>query len=411
MKAPSGHPLPIPRSWLFSLAALLILPWAVVLYLYVRAGQTPVAEPEAAAQTSAGAPGRWGRLSITPILISPPAEYVSTDTWPADPPAWTFPQSSIDEVVAFLDASGLPAAEVARLRATAVTDPRIPAIVLKPPIDLVAGLSPDVRARIYLKLGQSSLNFAQAQAFRFESATLDGWLKDAAIQPETRRLAEPFFYRGGGLLYFADLGLLKPQIANSEEYRRLTKTLYRQPTMLVELSLAPGDDVAAIAQYWGKGGRRTDVRPLLDSIADSGARTDIVHLLPAFARDHLYRYPRVTTADFDRPTLANCLWSSLNFFSSVPDDRLLEPNVAISRLKTEFYVVETDFELGDIVAFVDEQDNLFHVAVYLADGFLFSKNGLSVMAPWTITTIDSVKAYYATRSPHPRVIVHRRNES
>lgn len=36
--------------------------------------------------------------------------------------------------------------------------------------------------------------------------------------------------------------------------------------------------------------------------------------LPALARNHLYRYPKLTAADLDKPLLANCLWSALNFF-------------------------------------------------------------------------------------------------
>ncbi len=409
MSAAPGKPVAVPRPWLIAVTILLVLPWLVVGYVYQR-GPAPVSERVAPLAQQTTASGPWGNLILTPIVISPPIEYVSTDLWPAATLTWTFPGSTIDEVENFLNVSGLTPADVARLKAASTPDPRIHGIVITPPMDLVERLTPEVRGRIYLQLGRSGLNFEQAQAFRFETGSLDDWLKGAPIQAATRQLVEPYFYREGNFLYFADLGLLEPKIADREEFRRLTKALFRQPSVLVDLSLGPGGDVATIAQYWGKGGRRTDIRPLLDSIAGTSAHTDIAHLLPAFARDHLYRYPRVSTADFDKPILANCLWSSLNFFNAVPDDSMLDVNKAIDRLKTQYYVVEADFELGDIVAFVDEKDNLFHVAVYLADGLLFSKNGMSVMAPWTITSIDSVKAFYSTRSQHPRVIVHRRND-
>ena len=407
MSTPAARFVNVPRVWLVAVTVLLILPWLIVGYLYQRGAAPPPPDPVQTAAVTSVRTGSWGELTLTPIVISPPIEYVSTDLWPSEPPTWTFPGLSIDEVEAFLGASGLAAADVARLKAAARRDERIPAIVVTPPIELVERLTPDVRGRIYLQLGRSALNFEQAQAFRFEGASVDLWLRGAAIQPATRQLAEPYFYRDGSFLYFADLGLLRSKIADREEYRRLTKALYRQPTMLMEIGLSPDADVLAVARYWGKGGRRTDIRPLLDSLAGTGAHIDTEHLLPSFARDHLYRYPRLTAADFDKPVLANCLWSALNFFHTTPDDSLFDLNTAIDRLKTQYFVVEADFELGDVVAFLDERDNLFHAAVYLADGLLFSKNGMSVMAPWTITSIDSVKGFYAMRSQNPRLIVHR----
>ena len=54
--------------------------------------------------------------------------------------------------------------------------------------------------------------------------------------------------------------------------------------------------------------------------------------------------------------------------------------------------------------------NLFHVAVYLADDLVFTKNGTSPVAPWAIMPIDRLKAFYASRSPNLRLIYHRRND-
>jgi hypothetical protein len=46
--------------------------------------------------------------------------------------------------------------------------------------------------------------------------------------------------------------------------------------------------------------------------------------------------------------------------------------------------------------------------VYIADDLLFSKNGISAMAPWTLISLDDIKGYYRWRSENPRLIVHRR---
>jgi len=219
-------------------------------------------------------------------------------------------------------------------------------------------------------------------------------------------------YSDGEFLLFADPEAIRSQVRDTEELRRLAKTLLRQPTVLVKLTINDESEIAGLAEYWGRGGRRTDLRPLLESVADTvlDRSIDIVHLLPTLVRNHLYRYPRLTAADLDKPLIANCLWTALNFFSPRPDDRFLDVNVALNTLKRDYYIVESGFQLGDIVAFLDNNGNLFHVAVYLADDLVFTKNGTSPMAPWVITTTHQVKGYYRSRSSNPRLLYHRRND-
>ena len=53
--------------------------------------------------------------------------------------------------------------------------------------------------------------------------------------------------------------------------------------------------------------------------------------------------------------------------------------------------------------------DLFHVAVYLADGLTFTKNGTSPVAPWTIMSVDQLKQFYRRRAENPRTIYHRLN--
>jgi hypothetical protein len=101
----------------------------------------------------------------------------------------------------------------------------------------------------------------------------------------------------------------------------------------------------------------------------------------------------------------------LNFFNETPDNRYLDVGFAVERLKQDYYVVENSFELGDIVAVLDEKGSIFHAAVYLADNLVFSKNGMSQVAPWVILPIDTVLDYYRTRSEKPRLIFHRRKGS
>jgi hypothetical protein len=90
-----------------------------------------------------------------------------------------------------------------------------------------------------------------------------------------------------------------------------------------------------------------------------------------------------------------------------------DPRLAPARIRrrglgrAENFIVESGFQLGDIVAFLDEDGDLFHAAVYLADDLVFSKNGTSPVAPWVIMPIDRLTDFYRSRSSSPRLIYHR----
>jgi hypothetical protein len=354
--------------------------------------------------------GKWGELTLVPIVLSPPMELVSTDLGEIQRPTWFFPDANGDKAFMMLRSAGVSAVDASRLRAAAIDEPRIKGVVLTPDPAWVRALAPDVRARLYAMLAECDLNLYQAQAFRYPGSSPDAWFGPSLISPETRRLIEPLIFRDGDYMMFSDLELVRAEIGSREELRRLSKALFRQPTVIARLEVGPKADLDALVDYWGRGGRDIKIRPLIESVAndDTNDHIDVIHLLPPFAQKHLYCYPTFSDADLNKPALVNCLWTSLNFFLPEPDDRFLESKVALKALQEEYFIIETDFKMGDIVAFLDEKGRLFHAAVYIADDIVFSKNGISSMAPWTLMSIDAVKDYYRWQSENPRIVVHRK---
>ncbi|MFO7695141.1 MAG: hypothetical protein R6V57_18810 [Vicinamibacterales bacterium] len=415
---PPGSPvLVVPKAWLVTLAVLIVMPWLIAGAAYWWPGSqstAPASEEKRTQPAEAAKPGPWGRLDVTTLVISPPLELVGNEWGRPDGAGkdWYFPETSSAAAEAFLASAGLSPGQLSVLMATARRDPGINGLVVTPGADLLRALPPEVRARLYVQLAGSALNVNQVHAFRFAGASAEDWLGRSLISPETRRIVEPLFYRRGGHLYFADTELVRQQIADPEELRRLAKTLLRQKTSRVRLAVPSMLDVPGLVEYWGRGGRRTDIRPLLESIsaAESDGTVDIVHLLPAFARDRLYRYPLLTALDLNRPALANCLWTALNFFSVVPDDRYLDVQAAIDHLQRDYYLVENGLELGDVIVLLDERGVIYHAVVHLADNLVFTKNGTSPMAPWVILPLDAVVDYYRLRSENPRLLHHRRKD-
>jgi|WetSurMetagenome_2_1015567.scaffolds.fasta_scaffold103618_1 hypothetical protein len=403
----------VPRPWLIVLVAVLAVTLLGVADIWFRAVSHASVDVGVATPVTTPHTGKWGELALVPIVISPPMELVFTDLGFMPRPTWFFPGANADIVAQMLQSAGVSAADTARLRTQARSEPRIAGIILAPDPSWVRALDRETRSRIYHLLAKSELNVDQAQAFRYPGYNPEAWLDPSLISPHTRQLVEPLIYRDGNYMLFSDIELVRAEIGSVDELRRLCKALFRQPTVIARLSVGSSASIDALVEYWGRGGRRTEIRPLLESIAGGGASRfiDVTHLLPPFAQDRLYSYPKLSAGDLDKPAVVNCLWTSLNFFLPNPDNRFLDTAVALKTLKENYFVVETDFELGDIVALLDEKGDIFHAAVYIADDLVFSKNGISAMAPWTLMSLDDVKSYYRGRSENPRLIVHRRKAS
>jgi hypothetical protein len=407
----------VPRWWLFALGALLIVPWTVVAALYLgstRGVAFAGAEPPPAAPAprgTVGRPGPWGRIETSPIVISPPLEYLPEDPAPPQRPVWRFPQTTVAQLGTFLEGAGFPRDQAASIVSAARVDPSIGGVVVMPDPNVVWALQPEARKRLYLALAGTPLNPRHEQSFRFYGPSIDAWLGLAHLPPAIVDLVRPLAFQHDGFVYVADIDLLRERMGDTPEFRRLTKALLRDATLVARLHLDDQTAVDAVAEYWGRGGRRTDVRPLLESVAlGPGATIDVTHLLPSFARDHLYRYPQITLADLEKPSLVNCFWTALNFFNQKPDDRFLQMPVVLETLKRDYHLVHDQFQLGDVVVFTDRGGNLYHAAVHIADGLVFGKNGNSSLAPWTLMPTERVRGYYPHRAEGGSVSYYRRND-
>ncbi len=406
----------VPRAWLGTLVVLAVVPWIVVAAVYFW--RAPESVPDAPAQVvqaaRAVATGPWGRITRTSIVISPPLELIADD-WGREADAgkyWFFPETGMPAAQGFLASTGLAPQLVSELLATARPEPQINGLVMLPSPRFLLGIAPDVREKLYTQLAGSALNVNAAHAFRYAGTSADDWLGRAPIAPATRRAVDPLIYRHGQHVYLADVDLVRTLVEDVDERRRLAKALLRQSTVRARLEVQDVSEVPGLVDYWGRGGRRLDIRPLIESVVGAGAdqSIDLIHLLPAVARENLYRYPRRTALDFERPALANCLWTALNFFEAEPDDRYLDVAVAVKQLREQYYLVQNGPEFGDIIVMVDERGNIFHAVNYLADDLVFTKNGVSPLAPWVILPLDTVIDYYRTRSEKPKLLYHRRKD-
>ncbi len=402
------------RRVLLLLAVVLLLPWAVVALLVTRsARQEDPARPArhaptgpvggaAGGKTSTNAAaatartGRWGVLNTTRILLEPPEEFILSDyTQPVARP-WVFRNFDRARLAALWQRAGLSATETAALDAATQEDPTGPSLLVRPPESVVLGLTPQARSTIYTVLAEFAENVMHQNPYRLRSSLADGWLDNAGVPEEVIALTRRLCYTRGVATCFSDDQLVLAATPDPGTRVRLVKALARKSGLVATLRVTAEDDIEQLIEYWGRGGRSKDLRPLLHSLArrPGGGSIDIVHLIPRFARQLIYTYPLPSYRAVD--AAHDCHWTSFNFFNDQADERFADIKEVGRELDSHYFPVPGEPKFGDLILFVKPGGIVVHSCVYIADDIVFTKNGPAFSVPWLLTSLEDVRVFYSS---------------
>lgn len=393
------------RRSLLLIGLTLFIPWLLVTLLFWNTG--PVRKTRATASPSIpqnadvteGKPGLWGQLNYIRIATEMPNEFAFVISSEIAPQRWFFKGQTREQAMAVLQAAGMSMDELASLSGTNRWEITPAGCWVHPDVNLVLGMNSEVRGKIYLQLTRHTENRAQRAAFPFRPERLKERLETSGLSNESIALFRKLLYKQGPFLLFADLEHVLPKLSNDEERRRFIKMVSRKSTLLVKLKIDMNTDIELLTAYWGAAGRAKDLRPLLESLAGikGGTFLDIVHLLPPFARERLYTYPVISA---NTPTsVQDCNWTTMNFFSTVPDDRYANMEYLAKKLQEDYYQIGTAERLGDLVFLILPSGESVHSAIFVADNILFTKNGVSVSQPWILMTLEDLLELYS--APYP----------
>lgn len=399
--------LHVPRYAVWLLAGLLLAPWLLVGAWIVVIPRGPAAEREhpaagvttqadatgAIGEVARGNPGPWGTLEYTRILLEPPEEFIPVAQPAAQPPAWVFKGYSEAMVDRVLDSAELSPQQRSFFARPEHREMQADRIILRPTAPVVLGLSSRSRATLYNTLAAFPENFAQYNPYRLRSSVAADWFEDSGLPHEAVQLTKSLLYSRGTATCFSDYDLVLPSLTPEQRVKYI-KTLARKSGLLLKLKVAAGQNIEPLVEYWGRGVRRKDLRPLLQSLARNprGGSIDVVHLLPRFARLLVYTYPFPSERPLD--AAHDCHWTSFNFGNETPDERLSDIEHVKQVLLDRYYPVLGPPMLGDIVMFVRQDGIVAHSCVYIADDIVFSKNGPAFSVPWLMTTLADVEAFY-----------------
>jgi hypothetical protein len=347
--------------------------------------------------------GPWGVLQTRRIPLMAPDYLLPDGAERLAEPRWFFQDFSAQELRKFFQSCPLEAKQKAVLLDTKSWMVYSNGCALAPPQSLILSLSPAARQKIYCTLAQSPSNYAQYRAFVFPT-NVPGF-HNGGLSDESIGLIEGLTYIDQGQLSFADLQTVK-NVMPAAEFERLLRALYHVPAYRLRLRVTQETDIQAVIRYWGRGGRERLIGPLIEGLQQvpGGASISITSLLPPFAATRLYTFP----CSWDDPNAGHqdCFFTALNFFRETGDTNFLNPEAVERALESDYAPIKDQPTYGDLVLLMSEGRECMHVCVYIADDFVFTKNGLNTLQPWVLMRLRDMLSYYPSKTP-PRIIIVR----
>lgn len=361
----------------------------------------------AAAHHAQAAP--WGHLQSFELPFANPNRVYPDYDQRRQAPKWLFENATEDQVVRFLATCDLPRLHREVLLNRKYWNISSNGCVITPPDQLLWYLTPQSREQIYTVLGKWPVNYPQALPFHFSDEGMDLRLRQSGLPPASRQMVERLTYRKWGELCFSDLEVAE-DLLSPAEFQALLESLYAIPAYALRLHVDPDADIGALVKYWGKGGRERRIEPLLKALSKvpGGESINVTYLLPPFPRLRLYTYPdawKDTTA-----SRQDCFYSALNFFNEIENTNLLDPVYAQRLLDAEYTPVKENPCFGDVLILCNPEGLPVHACVYIADNYVFTKNGINPGAPWVLMRMpDMLPTYFAPGKPG-RILCLRHKE-
>ena len=260
------------------------------------------------------------------------------------------------------------------------------------------------RRVIYGVLARSAANPHQRDPIPISPTRIDS-LRSSGLSESTVATFRALLYGPGPWLAFADFSTQLGLIPDEHERIRFATFVLTTESYLVRLRIDNTTDIERMVRYWDVVGQVGAMRPLLDAVGrvKGGATVGIAALLPPLPRGLLNRYPN---AGDPIEAHSDCFWTSLNFLADRPSERVDDPAYVADMLRTQYRPTGAAPKLGDLMVLVDERNAPVHAGVYVADGFVFTKNGYGLLHPWTLMKVSSmVSLYTALRGPLREITV------
>ena len=391
------------RKTVLVLLILLVVPWVILfscesISFLAKTVRTTSTHRTAVHQ---GHPGPWGKLQSTDVMIELPDEFIDLSQSGQSTNQWVFKGYTRDQIITLFRSANLPEASLSRLINETPWAYGNNEITIYPRDAQILELSSESRATIYSALISIPENAEVMDPVWFRPEAFDHLMGESGLSPTSRALMKQLLYHTSKspLLLFADKDVALRQLPDDNERRLFIKTLARKPTLMVRLEIDKTSDAETLSDYWGVGGRRKDIMPLIESLqqVDGGWDLSLIYILPRFVRARLCTYPFPSTAA--NSVKEDCFWTAFNTFNIRPNDQFSDMNYVRKILDQDYYSIFEPSQLGDVILLTTSGNQAIHAAIYIADDIVFTKNGYNYTQPWLLMRRDDMIATYSARYP------------
>lgn len=337
------------------------------------------------------ATGPWGNLEYRRYFLPLPKAWGKESTR-TDPVTWQVSQLSAAKLNELIAAGPLTELEKALWKNTCKVEDKDGGAVIHPSNEFRWSLLPRSRSMLYNWLASFPENAIPNRSFQYPAASQQEWLQNSGLRTELTQGISHFLYSAGATVRFTDLDLLEEYLTSAQERKDLLAVLHRQPYCELRLRLDKTSDLDKLAAYWGEWDRVELVRQLFRKTLGNHkhAYLSLAEVLPGMPRSLLNTFPALSN-DTTVPK-PNCSWTAFNFFNRTPDQRFCEAGFVMDTVRNYHDEVKGPWHYGDILLMTDETGQPVHAAVFLADDFVFTKNGGHLTKPWVIMKLADMKA-------------------
>jgi hypothetical protein len=356
-------------------------------------------------------PGPWGELEYLPITIVAPKEILNVKDIETRPLRWYFEGITPQQLSGVLQAAGISSAQQARLMSPSVLSAQAAGVMLQPTCETLRELDEPVLSALYAELARSPMNVpTRWELLTRHLETFGEYGVTSSATKKLRRLSVP---HGRFLVNYA-MPCVFRAIPDREEKAGMLQALTQQQSMLLRLKVTPQTNVDALLNYWGKAIWATNVKAILESLKKrpDGGAVELTAILPPFPTNLLHTFPLPHNTLKGPEVIKNCSWTAFNFFRDEPDSEFTHATYVVKKLEDDYVPVNSDPRYGDIAVFLNAQQQMVHVAVYLADDVYFTKNGENPWHPWVFSTESELLEMFSFGLPpeQPLVIKYFRSK-
>ena len=350
-------------------------------------------------------PGPWGQLEVRTVYLEPPESLLAVVAKPSAVTRWTFEQTTATAVRETFVRAKVPEAVIERLFSPVRLVASGNSIVLLPEVEDLVALGVETRSALYVELAKCSANEYQRDPVFILGGDVDDWMQGASLTSAQQALFRRLLWKRGNATVFSDVQALLSLSKSPDEVNAVFRSITRVRSLIVELKLPLVGDRKLFVDYWAAGQSDQSRAAFINAITLRRApqTIDITHFLPSLIRQRVYTFPEMELGLKGR--FPDCHWTSLNFFNLVPKDVYLDTKLAAEHLLKDYAVVDAPYQFGDVLCFLDDGEGL-HTCVHIADDIVLTKNGDSILAPWTLMQLKDVDVIYR-RSPNTRVQGYR----